>query len=324
MSLNGQHASEPAAIEREDLPLRLVVFGQSIVSEVGNPRATTSRAICRALLAQGHDVTFLEDRRNEALVRQMREHGAGPLLAASAPGTALPYRTYDTPAERERNVWLGREATTADAFLVLHDTPPEIREAATALAAPHLIRLCEVPSEAGSITLQQPDGDGEMIPYGPAVLAGLTGGDPAGITLLTYASADETRPVAAGLDVTGVRVIASGEGEAPDGDYVPEERLAPLLATANLVVVLPGTTGPGWQGRALLPIATGARSLVVTDEPVDRSWPFLACQSDGLLDAVGEALRQPVPALPPEFDASILAARIAGRVRALVDARWGR
>ena len=89
MSLNGQHDPEIEPFERADLRLRIVMFGQSIVSEVGNPRATTSRAICRSLIAAGHDVTFLEDRRNPALVAQLKTVGAGPLRDAAAPGSEI-------------------------------------------------------------------------------------------------------------------------------------------------------------------------------------------------------------------------------------------
>jgi DNA-binding IclR family transcriptional regulator len=66
--------------------LRFAIFGTSLVSDYGNPLATTVRAIMRALMARGHEVTFLEERRNQPTLALLRDRGAAPMRLTSAIG----------------------------------------------------------------------------------------------------------------------------------------------------------------------------------------------------------------------------------------------
>ncbi|MBA4136249.1 MAG: glycosyltransferase [Opitutus sp.] len=65
--------------------MKLVIFGLTISSSWGNGHATLWRALCRALAARGHDVTFFEqDRPYYAAHRDLHEMPGGRLVFYAA------------------------------------------------------------------------------------------------------------------------------------------------------------------------------------------------------------------------------------------------
>ena len=56
--------------------LRFVLAGPSIVSDWGNPAATTNRAVMTALIELGHEATYLEPRHDPALVALLKARGS--------------------------------------------------------------------------------------------------------------------------------------------------------------------------------------------------------------------------------------------------------
>ena len=133
-SLNG------AALERS---LRIVIIGHSIRSDWHNPRAHTHRQVVRAVTSAGHDVLFLEERRNSSVVGQMTSSGPAALFAFDDDYPDIRYRSYDPPPPRELGVWLGLQASTAELMIMLDDAPEALLAAFRALQAPHLVRLHE-------------------------------------------------------------------------------------------------------------------------------------------------------------------------------------
>ncbi|CAN5406560.1 hypothetical protein BH09CHL1_BH09CHL1_24090 [soil metagenome] len=108
--------------------LRIIWFGQSVISDWNNPIATTVRATMRELQEAGHMVTFLEPRNSVPFVSALSARGWAPYRDFQAQFPDLHYRTYDMPRRAERDVWLSREAALVDAVLVQSDAPIEILE----------------------------------------------------------------------------------------------------------------------------------------------------------------------------------------------------
>jgi hypothetical protein len=108
--------------------LRLIWFGQSVISDWNNPIATTVRATMRALQNAGHMVTFLEPRNSLPFVSALAARGWAPYRDFQTQFPDLHYRTYDMPRRAERDVWLSREAALVDAVIVQSDAPSEIFE----------------------------------------------------------------------------------------------------------------------------------------------------------------------------------------------------
>lgn len=108
--------------------LRLLWFGQSVISDWNNPIAATVRVTMRALQNAGHMVTFLEPRNSPPFVAALAARGWAPYREFQAQFHDLHYRTYDMPRRAERDVWLSREAALVDAVIVQSDAPVEIFE----------------------------------------------------------------------------------------------------------------------------------------------------------------------------------------------------
>src|SRR4029079_13727855 len=121
--------------------LRLVVFSESIISDIGNPLATTVRAMCQAFADLGHDVTHLEERGNPALTRMLETRGYAPMRAFNERYPLIRYRQYELPAGVERAVWLGREVATIDAIVAYPGTPLEVIDELERRDNPLLVRF---------------------------------------------------------------------------------------------------------------------------------------------------------------------------------------
>ncbi|MCC6944637.1 MAG: hypothetical protein IT335_08665 [Thermomicrobiales bacterium] len=154
-----------------DRELRIVIIGRSIRADWQNPRALTHRALVRALIDRGHDVVFLEERRNDAVIGQMKAEGSASVLAFDESHPDIRYRSYDPPLPRELGVWLGFESSTADLMILLLDAPPALPDVYARLQAPHVVRLHEVDGEDGSRLVDTTTG-AVVAQYHPLAAAG--------------------------------------------------------------------------------------------------------------------------------------------------------
>lgn len=252
-------------------PLRLVFFSPSIVADVDNPAATSTRALLGALSAAGHDVTHLERRGNALLDRQLRVRGSGALRSLNARYPDVRVRQYDLPRGRqERAVWFGTEVSTADAVVALAGTPGEILELIAPFETPHLVRV--VPEGAdGDVAL--PWGE-HLVCVEPRSRLEPELGDLA----VAYDNIGAGLADAVPREVDRVVV---GSAELPGWRYLPEVEVAELYRSARTATVMDGDGRPEARARALLPMAAGCRvwhrrsgaesGVEVGDDPAELS-----------------------------------------------------
>jgi hypothetical protein len=272
-SLNGHHpADTPAA-------LRLVWFGQSVISDWNNPIATTVRATMRALHQTGHTVTFLEPRNNQPLVSALAARGSSMYRDFQRLFPDLHYRTYDMPRRAERDVWLSREAALVDAVIIQSDAPVEVFEWLERLPEAPMTRVLIALDEAAQpldlfdlVLSPATVGIGER--FEPAVLpeAQHTAEPRDGIVVTVYS---DVEPAFLESLVAGERaeVFATGAGAPHDLPFVSEVAIAERYATAEKVLVVDVDTAPFAAARTMLPVAAGAETVRVNGpgllEPVN-------------------------------------------------------
>ncbi|HRA48889.1 MAG TPA: hypothetical protein PK819_12540, partial [Thermomicrobiales bacterium] len=121
--------------------MRIVVFSPSIVSDIGNPQATTVRALCQALVDAGCDVTHLEEQGNRHLTRMLTARGSAPMRAFNLAYPGIRYRQYEMLTGIKRSVWFGRELAIADALVVFPGVPDGVMEEAVGFAVPQVVRF---------------------------------------------------------------------------------------------------------------------------------------------------------------------------------------
>jgi hypothetical protein len=311
-------------------PLRLVVFGESIVSDWGNPAATSWRALLRALTAAGHDAVFLERRKNDAVVDLLRARGGDAMRAFGRAYPDVRNRTYDLPIGAERSVWFGREVSTADAAIVLDDAPEGIFTEIVAYDTPRLVKVLArterspvVPVKADRFDLVLGEGTLPSV----EVSAGQPAAERSGVLLVAYDDEAVANRVAARLAPLHPELITPGRLPEP-WRYVPEVQMPAPYQAAKVTVVVGGPREVGIDVRALLPAASGSPTIAVNPSGVQADWP------DGLIRPATEdsvqALAseyvdrdQPPPAFPPEFNATRIAAGLVERLRRIRTERMG-
>ena len=266
-------------------PLRFVFFSPSVIADIDNPAATSTRALLGALSSAGHDVTHLERRGNSLLDRQLRTRGSAALRSLNARYPDIRIRQYDLPSGQQRNVWFGTEVSTADAVVALPGTSDEILALVAAFATPHLVRI--VPPEAiGDVTF--PDTGTLMCVERRERI------DAADIAL---AVAYDNVPPAMTVDLPAdVDRIVVGSSDLSGWRYLPEVEVTELYRSARMAIVLDGDDRPASMTRALLPVAAGC---AVT------AWP----------GRTGQARREPT-GLSDNEDAALVANSLATDVRA--------
>ena len=269
--------------ERER-PLRLVVFSPSIVADIDNPAATSTRALLGALSVGGDDVTHLERRGNPLLDRQLRVRGSAALRSLNARYPEIRVRQYDLPSGQQRNVWFGTEVSTADAVVALPGTPAAILTLIAAFETPHLVRVAP-PGAVGDLTFPDTvslicvERRGRLSSTGEA---------------FAVAYDNVTAAMAAGIADRVGRVVV-GDSELAGWRYLPEVAVAELYRSAGSVTVLDGDDRPETLARVLLPVAAGC--------------DVVAVNRDGERRAI--AARE----LKDERDAAFLAAGLAASIR---------
>jgi hypothetical protein len=258
--------------DASELPLRFVALGGSLVSDLGNPVATSARAILAALAAAGHVVTFLEQRNSPALVSLLRSRGSAAFRAFAARYPRIQHRTYELARGWERTVWFGREIGTADAVIALPGTPepliPEIAEN----ESPRLVRLIDESFGAfpRAITLVRAGSPG--LAFGPAVLplASSHGERNARPAIVAYDDADAAAEAADRLAAESPIRIVTGTAPLPDWQYVPEVDLPETYRRHERVLVAGAGADAGSLARFLLPLAAEA-TLLAAPPPLAAS-----------------------------------------------------
>ena len=311
--------------------MRVVVFGESIVSDWGNPAATSWRALLRALLATGHDAVYLERRKNDAVVGLLRARGAEAMKAFGRHYPDILNRTYNLPRGAERSVWFGREVSTADAAIVLDDAPDGIFEEIAAYDTPRLVkvlartglhpdRALPMPLERFDLALEADSTRAvEILPRVPAA-------ERSGVLVVAYEDRAAGDRVFEALGEFGPERVTPGRLAAP-WQYVPEVEMPDLYGRAGAVVAVGGSDERGFGERVLLAAASGCPVVVVggpvlpacsglefpvaTVETVAAvAWSVIRTGSDGV-------------AVPPANDATAIAGNLVQTVRRIRTERMG-
>lgn len=258
--------------------LRIVVAGPSIMSDWRNPAATANRAMAEGLIELGHEVTYLEARRSEAMVELLRTRGAGPLRDFAEAYSGLAVRTVDLPQPFQSASWAGQFLSTASGAIVLDGCPPVVADGFAQFAEADLPVFAERVLD-GQSWLKLESGSVEPIPYRPAVLERSWSARRAGLLLVVYDDADLGAAVAE--RVRADDIVVSGSAELPGWEFVPEVRLPERYGRADRVLVVDGASVID-PARVWLARANGATAWgVVRGEP-DESTAAVAVGLEAL------------------------------------------
>lgn len=281
------------------------MLGESIISDLGNPAATSVRAILTALAEAGHQVTFLEQRNNASYLSMLKRRGSRALRGFSERYPSIQFRTYDLPRGWERTVWFGREIGTADAILALPGTPAELLPEIAAMPSMHVVRFIDeslaIAHDGFQLSRAGATSADSGVPFGPAVLARSSAGQRSPILLIVaYDNFDAAHAVAETLSRLEPVLISSGTADLSDWQYLPEIELPGLYATHREAIVVGAGESPWARAREFLPLAYGCASI----------------QSRGVSQSFnsGSAIERGL--LPASFDATMQATRIIGITRA--------
>lgn len=322
MSISTSNGTDPR-------PLRVVIFGESIVSDWDNPAATSWRALLRALLAAGHDAVYEERRKNDAVVGLLRARGAGAMKAFGRRYPDILNRTYDLPRGAERSVWFGREVSTADAAIVLDDAPDGIFAEIAAYDTPRLVkvlartgldRALPVPDDRFDLVLEAETTRAvEIVPGVPTT-------ERSGVLVVAYEDQVAADRVVEALGEFGPMPITPGRLGEP-WEFVPEVEMPGRYGAAALAVLVGGRAERGVAERVLLAAASGCPTVAVggpdwTDLP-GLQIPTATVESVAAIVAttMGSSLAGPI--VPSSFDAAVIAANLVQTIRRIRTERMG-
>lgn len=290
----------PSQVERTDVAWRrrLLIFGESIRSDFGNPLASSWRVLMVALSRAGHEVVFIEPRRSASLTALLRHRGSQALRRFAECFPELQYRTLELPRGRELDVWLARELALVDAVIVLANASPEVLDLIADYDEPRLIRIQQLSSEplGGSAKLpvvaepvsnqSRRTAEGHLY-LGPAIdttsMPSPTSSPkgPQRIAVLAW-DAEET-DLAAAVRQTAmssggqVRCFSLGTLTGAEWEPITELDLPTALEGIELAVVVSNTARYGSQSgvRSLLPWSLGIPSITVQPGNADPfgEWP---------------------------------------------------
>lgn len=313
-------------------PLRIAVFGESVVSDWENPAATSWRALLRALTAAGHEAVFFEQRRNRATVELLRARGSNPLRAFGLHYPDVRYRTYDLPRGLERSVWFGREVATLDAVIVLDTAPPEIGEELRGYTTPRLVRVWQHTGQSGAadvvdqgrfdLVLASEGGlEGDDVPFGPVVDVPTLQAAPPRSRLLVVAYGDGTGAgeIANALASLGPSLLTPGDLLAP-WEFISEVDLPAAYRSTEVAVVIPADRSPLAAARAALPLAAGCPVLIAGRNrpflPPDLAVPVVSATTVAREMTRLRESALPPPTVPQILRADLLAGRLVNLLRA--------
>lgn len=265
--------------------LRLVVYSQSIISDIGNPRATTVRAMCQAFVDAGHDVTHLEERANPFLQEMLRLRGYAPMRVFNERYPLVRYRQYTVTGGWERVIWFGREIGTADAVVTYPGVSDAVINEISALSSPRIVPFWT-------------DASGEerdLLPlwFEPAVLS-RPGEAPRDEELVV--AYDSTLTVADGL----IPRMSLGRLTAQGWTTTSEIQAEARYMRARTVFMSEDLASGSSLARVLLPVANGA-----TVRLVDRN----------------SAVTRDITKVPDANNAQVRATRLAEAIDQMLAAR---
>ncbi len=240
-------------------PIRIVWFGESVVSDWNNPVATTTRAVMRALGHSGHDVVFHERRNNAPMLEAMKARGSAMYRAFQTAYPDIRYRTYDLPKRNsERTVWMARETAIAEAVIVQDSAPDEVLQWLDRFSSPKIVTVYQRTStgrkspEPRTDLVLSPMLDDDACYFGPAVLA-----EPR----ITSSPRGETLTVAyCELSCRVSDAVSAGPGNS-HLEFTPEALLAGRYSTFERVTVVDDDLSPFAIARAYIPLVSGVPSL---------------------------------------------------------------
>jgi hypothetical protein len=285
-----QSLNELSSLPRAQ-PIRIVWFGESVVSDWRNPVATTTRAVMRALGQAGHDVVFHEQRNNAAMLVAMKERGSAMYRAFQSVYPDIRYRTYDLPKRNsERTVWMARETAIAEAVIVQDRAPDEVLQWLDRFSSSRIVTVYQRTSterktpEPRTDLVLSPISEDDACYFGPAVLA-----EPR----ITSSPRAETLTVAYCEMGAGVSdVLSAGPGNS-HLEFVPEALLPGLYTSCERVTIVNDDTSPFAIARAYLPVAEGVQSVTYTagmQRGIVGGFSDAREQALRLVDAIQDAL----------------------------------
>ena len=234
--------------------LRFVFAGTSIVSDWGNPAATTNRAVMTALIELGHEATFLEPRHDASLIELLKARGSEPVRAFLAAYPKLQYRTVDLPATFQASSWAGQFLATASASVALIGCPEVVADGFRQFEEAG-VRYFQEETDSGRSMLKHGLEGRNVTSFQPAVLPREWNQPRHGSLLVAYDDAELARQIAEVVQ-PDTRIV-SGKAELPDWEWVPEVDLPERYGRAARVVIVDGKDEIT-PVRVWLPRANGA------------------------------------------------------------------
>ena len=200
--------------------LRIVAFSPSIISDIGNPQATSVRAMLDAFAALGCDVTHLEERNNSDLRMMLQTRGYRPMRSFNLTYPSIRYRFYDLPEGIHRSVWFSRELGTADAVVVWPGSPEPVLEEVAGFAARQIVRFWPDGTDAHHAAVADW--------FDPAAFPYLLNEGPMGPGLaVTWDQAFAVPP--------GTRLLNAGSEDLDGWEYIPEVELGSVMRGGETV-----------------------------------------------------------------------------------------
>jgi hypothetical protein len=235
--------------------LRFVLFSPSIISDIGNPQATSVRALAQALVDLGHDVEHHEPKGNDHLTRMLTSRGYGPMRAFNLAFPNLRYSQYAPSGGTARRVWFSRVIGTADVVLAFPGTDSAVFDEIAELDSDRIVTIWP-----GSKML--PDDLRAKID-GPMVRPVAGSGERRDHLTVSY-----DLPI---NRVAGTHLEA-GQWTTGVATFVPEVDIPARYTSIESVRIRTEEIAGLGLARALLPVASGSETILVNKSgaEVDR------------------------------------------------------
>jgi hypothetical protein len=245
--------------------MRLVVFGSSIVSDLGNPIATSARPILASLAAMGHDAVFLEERSNPWLMALLQTRGLAPVRAFEAAYPTIQHRTYDIPRGLQWTVQFAQHVGTADVIVALPGSPEPVLDQIGAFHSASVVRAVSsgAASPHADLLLGPVGQRGGDATFGPAVaVRPALNGIRTDLAVVAY-DAETGMAAANALLAFNPRLVDQTQEKLRGWSFVPEVDLPPWFERRETAVVAGNWRDPLTWARLLLPLASGCGAVAI-------------------------------------------------------------